>query len=49
MRFAKLGEDALSKLAGGVEPNLIAILSNINRPEMDWLDLLGEVTDATLR
>jgi hypothetical protein len=37
MRFAKLGEDALAKL-GGVEPNLIAILSDINMPEMDWLD-----------
>ena len=29
MRFAKLGADALAKL-GGVEPNLIPILSGIN-------------------
>ena len=40
-----------AKLDGGVEPsvepNLTAILSDINMPEMDWLDLLGEVTDAT--
>ena len=46
MPFAKLGEDALAKL--DVEPNLIA-LSNINKPEMDWIDLLCEVTDATPR
>ena len=43
MHFANSGEDALSKLAGGVEPTLIAILSDINMPGMDGLDLLGEV------
>ena len=43
MHFANSGEDALDKLAGGVEPNLIAILSDINMPGMDGLDLLGEV------
>src|SRR6476659_10652774 len=32
MHFANSGEDALGKLAGGVEPNLIAILSDINMP-----------------
>jgi CheY-like chemotaxis protein len=30
--FANSGEDALDKLAGGVEPTLIAILSDINMP-----------------
>src|SRR5215472_2928734 len=43
MHFANSGEDALSKLAGGVEPALIAILSDINMPGMDGLDLLGEI------
>jgi CheY-like chemotaxis protein len=37
---ANSGEDALDKLAGGVEPTLIAILSDINMPGMDALDLL---------
>jgi CheY-like chemotaxis protein len=43
MHFANSGEDALGKLAGGVEPTLIAILSDINMPGMDGLDLLGEL------
>jgi CheY-like chemotaxis protein len=43
MHFAKSGEDALGKLAGGVEPTLIAILSDINMPGMDGLDLLGKI------
>jgi CheY-like chemotaxis protein len=43
MHFANSGEDALDKLAGGVEPALIAILSDINMPGMDGLDLLGEI------
>ena len=42
IHFANSGEDALDKLDGG-EPNLIAILSDINMPGMDGLDLLGEV------
>jgi CheY-like chemotaxis protein len=32
-----------TKLAGGVEPTLIAILSDINMPGMDGIDLLGEI------
>jgi CheY-like chemotaxis protein len=43
MHFANSGEDALGKLASGVEPTLIAILSDINMPGMDGLDLLGEI------
>jgi len=35
VHFANSGEDALDKLAGGVEPTLMAILSDIN----DGLDL----------
>jgi CheY-like chemotaxis protein len=41
--FRQFGQDALGKLAGGVEPTLIAILSDINMPGTDGLDLLGEV------
>ena len=43
MHFANSGEDALGRLAGGVEPTLIAILSDINMPGMDGLELLGEI------
>jgi CheY-like chemotaxis protein len=43
MHFVNSGEDALDKLVGGVEPTLIAILSDINMPGMDGLDLLGEI------
>jgi CheY-like chemotaxis protein len=43
VHFANSGKDALDKLAGGVEPALIAVLSDINMPGMDGLDLLGEI------
>jgi CheY-like chemotaxis protein len=43
MHFAGSGEDALGKLAGGIEPALIVILSDINMPGMDGLELLREV------
>ena len=43
MHFASSGEDALSKLNNGVDPQLIVILSDINMPGMDGLTLLGEV------
>ena len=43
MHFANSGDDALEKLVGGIEPALIAILSDINMPGMDGLTLLGEV------
>ena len=43
MHFAHSGEDALLKLANGIEPQLIVILSDINMPGMDGLTLLGEV------
>ena len=43
MHFAYSGEEALEKLTGGIEPQLIVILSDINMPGMDGLSLLREI------
>jgi len=43
MHFAHSGEDALQQLGNGIEPQLIVILSDINMPGMDGLELLGKV------
>jgi two-component system, response regulator, stage 0 sporulation protein F len=43
MHFAASGEQALERLAGEIEPQLIVILSDINMPGMDGLTLLSEV------
>jgi CheY-like chemotaxis protein len=43
MHFAGSGEQALDLLAGEVQPTLIVILSDINMPSMDGLQLLGEI------
>jgi len=43
MHFAVWGEQALQLLADGIEPTLIVILSDINMPGMDGLQLLGEI------
>lgn len=43
LHFAYSGEDALDRLADGIEPQLIVILSDINMPGMDGLMLLREV------
>ncbi len=40
MVFAASGEDALSKLDAGVEPEVMLILSDINMPGMSGIDLL---------
>ena len=39
LHFARSAEEALDKLARGIEPELIAMLSDINMPGMDGLAL----------
>jgi CheY-like chemotaxis protein len=43
MHFAASGEAALSLLNGGIEPTVAVILSDINMPGMDGMQLLGEI------
>jgi len=43
LHFAYSVEEALDKLAAGIEPQLIVILSDINMPVMDGLELLREI------
>jgi len=43
MHFAYSGEEALDRLAVGIEPQPIVILSDINMPVMDGLELLREI------
>jgi CheY-like chemotaxis protein len=43
MHFAASGEQALELLTGEIQPQLIVILSDINMPGMDGLQLLEEV------
>ena len=43
MHFAGSGEQALDLLADEIEPELIVILSDINMPGMDGIQLLGEI------
>jgi CheY-like chemotaxis protein len=43
LHFAYSGEEALDKLAAGIEPPLVVILSDINMPVMDGLELLREI------
>jgi CheY-like chemotaxis protein len=45
MHFANSGEEALGKLAEGIDPQLIVILSDINMPGMDGLTLLGRIKE----
>ena len=49
MHFAASGEQALERLAGEIEPQLIVILSDINMPGMDGLQLLAEIGRASCR
>src|SRR3954469_15385885 len=43
MHFASSGEQALDLLTREIQPELIVILSDINMPGMDGLQLLGEI------
>ena len=42
MYFAVSGEDALAQLTGGIQPEVMLILSDINMPGMNGFDLLKE-------
>jgi CheY-like chemotaxis protein len=43
MHFAASGVEALDRLAGEIQPQLVAVLSDINMPGMDGLELLAEI------
>jgi CheY-like chemotaxis protein len=43
MHFATSGVEALDRLAEEIQPALVAVLSDINMPGMDGLELLGEI------
>jgi CheY-like chemotaxis protein len=43
LHFAFSATEALDRLANGIEPQLIVILSDINMPGMDGLALLREI------
>jgi CheY-like chemotaxis protein len=43
IHFAASGEEALALLTGGIEPSVAVILSDINMPGMDGLQLLAAI------
>ena len=43
LHYAASGQEALERLSGEIEPELLAVLSDINMPGMDGLQLLTEI------
>ena len=43
LHYAASGLEALERLSGKIEPELLAVLSDINMPGMDGLQLLAEI------
>ena len=43
LHYAASGQEALDRLSGDIEPELLAVLSDINMPGMDGLQLLAEI------
>ena len=46
MYFAESGEDALAQLKGEIEPEIMLILSDINMPGMNGLELLTRAKET---
>ena len=45
LHFAASAEEALDRLAGEIEPQLVVILSDINMPGMDGFELLDVIKE----
>src|ERR1700752_3055660 len=43
LHYATAGAEALARRAAQIEPTWVAVLSDINMPGMDGLQLLGEI------